>query len=230
MTPALHHDSAFSTRRQLTILLGLAAVFGGAFFWIAADVWHTNAPVGLDRVAGRLGITAGQSGPLRHNARLARMAEWVGSRRGVGLGALGVVTLALIWRDWIIALAAALSPIASFLSIEYVAKPLINDPVNIGGRMYPSGHTAGIAAVATTTIVLLYRRWGGSVAVVFSPLAATAVALVGLAVLRLELHHYPTDVLGGAVLGASVALALTALLVAGRRYAPPRRRDRPLST
>jgi membrane-associated phospholipid phosphatase len=191
-----------------------------AFFMLAVDVWHTNSPVGLDRAAWRLGITAGEDGPLDGNARWAHFAESIGSRRGVALGAVALLGLALIWRDAIVALVALLAPVASFVMTEYFAKPLINAPIPYGGRMYPSGHAAGVAAVAVTALLLLYGHWGAVAAVLFAPLAVAAVAVVGLGVLRLNFHHYPTDIVGGATLGAAVALTLTAVLDAGNRRLP----------
>lgn len=119
--------------------------------------------------------------------------------------------LALLWRDWVAGLAALLAPLASFVVTEYLAKPLINEPLPFGGRAYPSGHGAGVAAVAVSALVLFYRRWGGLGAVLVAPLAVAAVLAVALGVLALEFHH-PTDVLGGVALGGTAALWLAAVL------------------
>ena len=54
--------------------------------------------------------------------------------------------------------------------MEYIAKPLINAPIRYGGRTFPSGHTAGVAALGVTAIVIVYRRWGGMAALLLSPL------------------------------------------------------------
>jgi undecaprenyl-diphosphatase len=70
---------------------------------------------------------------------------------------------------------------------------------------FPSDHAT--AAFAIGVALLLRRRAWGAVVLVLA--AVLAVARVGMGV------HYPTDVLGGAALGAAAALVL---------YAPPLRR------
>ncbi len=221
MPDGSHPPGAVSTRRELGILLAATVVLGSAFVILAAEVWHANAPVTLDRALGRLGVTAGEDGLLGGNTRLALIGEWLGSREGVGLSAAALLALAVIWRDWLVGLLALLAPLGSFFVTEYLAKPLINEPIRYGGRTFPSGHSAGVAAVATMALVLLYRRWGGSAVALFAPVAVASTVLVGLAVLRLDFHHYPTDVLGGIVLGATSAVASTFLLAAtGRRLRP----------
>lgn len=66
---------------------------------------------------------------------------------------------------------------------------------------FPSDHTTLAFAVAAT-LWHLDRRWGIGL-VLFGLAVAVARVYIGA--------HYPTDVIGGAVLGTLVALALTAL-------------------
>jgi undecaprenyl-diphosphatase len=63
---------------------------------------------------------------------------------------------------------------------------------------FPSDHTTAAFAIGTA-LVLRFRGWGIAVLVLATILAATRVAM-GL--------HYPTDVLGGAVIGTAAALVL----------------------
>lgn len=194
------------------MLWALVAIVATAFVLLTADVWHANRQVGLDRAAAKIGMVAGEPGPLGSDPRRVELAERLGSRRGVGLATAALVGLALLWREWLAGLVCLLAPVACFAIIEYVAKPLINEPIPFGGRAYPSGHAAGVAAVGVSGIVLLYRRWGGLGAILFAPVACAAVMTVGYGVLALRFHHYPTDVMGGAALAATVVLTLTALL------------------
>lgn len=194
------------------MLFGGAAAMAAAFAVLAATVWHANEPVGLDRALAQLGIAAGEAGPLGGHPRLAHAAEQLGSRTGVGLAAVSLAGLALLRRDWVTGLVALLSPLVCFAITEYVAKPLINQPIAFGGRAFPSGHTAGVTAVTLAGLILLCRRWGRVAGILFVPFGVAAVSAVGLAVLALRFHHYPTDVLGGVALGSTVVLTLAGIL------------------
>ena len=194
---------------MLSVLLGIMAT---SFVLLSSAVWHANRQVALDRAAATIGIVAGEEGPLGGDRRRAELAERLGSRRGVGLAAVALVGLALLWREWLAGLVCLLAPVACFVIIEYVAKPLINEPIPFGGRAYPSGHAAGVAAVAVSAMILLYRHWGGLAAILFAPVGVAAILSVGLGVLALRFHHYPTDVIGGVALAGTVALTLTAVL------------------
>jgi len=65
---------------------------------------------------------------------------------------------------------------------------------------FPSDHATGAFAIAVA--LLLRNRLAGTVALVLGVLIAVARVVVGA--------HYPTDVIGGAVLGAAIAIALYA--------------------
>jgi len=70
---------------------------------------------------------------------------------------------------------------------------------------FPSDHATGAFAIAVALV--LRNRLAGGIALVLAVLVAVARVVAGA--------HYPTDVLGGAVLGAAIALVL---------YAPALRR------
>ncbi|MFT4212214.1 MAG: phosphatase PAP2 family protein [Microbacterium sp.] len=67
---------------------------------------------------------------------------------------------------------------------------------------FPSGHTAAAATLATVAVVLLRRWW---------VLLLGTVWVVAMALSRTYLHaHWASDTLGGALVGAGVALAVAA--------------------
>lgn len=200
------------------LLLSVVAVgaLAGSFVALAAVVWETRGIVELDRLAQRLRRSGPMDGLLADGAPLGfssllRPEEVVnlGSKMFVVPAAFVLALLALILRDRIGALVAVAGPGVTGALTEYFLKPLINAPE--GPRAFPSGHAGGVTAIALVVVVLAYRRWGWPLAAVVTPLAAVLVLLVGAALLRLD-RHFPTDVLGGGVLAASVVLGLIAAL------------------
>ncbi len=213
------------SRREYLVLSVLLAMIALSFVALTADVWHTNAEVALDRAAAGLGMEVGEKLPVGAEHRRAQLAEQLGTREGVGLATAAFVALAVLWRQWVAGLVCLVAPVACFFVIEYVAKPLINEPIPFGGRTYPSGHAAGVAAVAASATMLLYRRWGGVAAILFAPVGVAAVVAVGFGVLALRFHHYPTDVFGGVILAGAAVLALTILFSVGWELLIDRRRS-----
>ena len=84
--------------------------------------------------------------------------------------------------------------------------------VQVWNHSYPSGHTVTATALYLTFAVLACRvlRRTHERAVVFAA-AALVVALVGLTRVYLGAHH-PTDVVGGAAVGAAWAFLLAGLI------------------
>jgi undecaprenyl-diphosphatase len=139
------------------------------------------------------------------------------------------LALAVVWRRGSLLIAVLLADIVAdalaggLKAATQVERPPLryaHPKALIGlpsGSSFPSGHTATSFACAT---VLSY----------FAPRAAPAFYLLALAIGFSRIYvgvHWPLDVLGGAVLGVAVGLAVTALLRrgAGRRLSArsPRR-------
>lgn len=79
------------------------------------------------------------------------------------------------------------------------------------GKSFPSSHAVNNFAVATL-LSRYYRRWRGGF-FLWASLVALSRPAVGV--------HYPSDILGGAVIGVCVALAIVALWTwTARRYFP----------
>jgi undecaprenyl-diphosphatase len=133
--------------------------------------------------------------------------------------------LALAWRrPWLFAEVAASAVTADVLSyalrqatgrprppsVYAEPKPLVGVP---GSGSFPSGH-ASIAFACATTLSFAAPRAAPAFFVLAAAIAWSRV-YVGV--------HYPLDVLGGAVLGALIAIALR-LLLRGRLRLPRARR------
>ena len=123
-----------------------------------------------------------------------------------------LVALCLALRRLNGALLAAIAiPLAPALT-DYVFKTLFAPPHPYGS--FPSGHTTAAFAVATVVAVLLAapgKRLSGQSRLVMALAALLAAAAVGVAVIGLGIHT-ATDALGGAGVGAFVALSVALLL------------------
>jgi undecaprenyl-diphosphatase len=106
-------------------------------------------------------------------------------------------------RWWLIVLVLLVAPV-----IEQVAKHLVGRTRPRGSAMgFPSGHMTGAAAFAVIAIYFAIKEpWSRVQRLGLTTVVAVMMVLVGLA--RLVLHaHWPSDVLGGFLLGSSCAAA-----------------------
>jgi undecaprenyl-diphosphatase len=106
-------------------------------------------------------------------------------------------------RWWLIALILIGAPV-----FEHAAKVLVGRTRPQGRAMgFPSGHSTGAAAFAVLAIYFAVKeRWGRMQRLAVTITVLCVMVLVGIA--RMVLHaHWPSDVLGGFLLGGSCAAA-----------------------
>ena len=106
-------------------------------------------------------------------------------------------------RWWLIALILIGAPV-----LEHAAKLLVGRTRPQGRAMgFPSGHSTGAAAFAVLAIYFAVKeRWGRMQRLAVTITVLCLMVLVGIA--RMVLHaHWPSDVLGGFLLGGSCAAA-----------------------
>ena len=202
-----------STAARVATLLGMtvAAAATVVFFGVSEDVVQHDGLATRD--ASRLAwITHHRSGTLVSSSRVL---DTVGSI-GVVLAIAVAVGLLLWWRR--VPIAAAITPVAAVLMAGATAGALkviidrarptpAHQLIAELNQSFPSGHATDSAALGVSAAVLvaiyLLRRPLARLAV----LAVGAVVPVAVAASRLELGvHWPTDVVAGLALGATVAL------------------------
>ncbi|HEV8226828.1 MAG TPA: phosphatase PAP2 family protein [Methylomirabilota bacterium] len=104
-------------------------------------------------------------------------------------------------RWWLVVIVLLAAPI-----VEQTAKYLVGRPRPRGKAFgFPSGHMTGAASFAVIAIYFAIKeRWNRATRMALTAVVLVMVFLVGLA--RLVLHaHWPSDVLGGLLLGSSCA-------------------------
>jgi hypothetical protein len=139
-------------------------------------------------------------------AEVASLITELGSAAAVGGVAVGLCAGLFAGRRFRTAVRAAAAMLAGAAGAELMKRVLERRIGAHGGLAYPSGHTAGAAAAATTLalVVLPIIPWrlarrAGAAAVVA---VATAVGLGMVA----QGSHFPADVLGGIAFGALIPL------------------------
>lgn len=195
---------------------GAAAVLAGAcavVFVVLAIVYSGSRTAGRldDRLFAVLPDAGTAKRALNHLATTAPL---------VAFGVVVVATTAMLaarrWRD---AVFTAAAPALTLLVAE-VGKRVV-DRTTDGFLALPSGHTAGITAVALTVAVLLLQRSPEHVVgtAVLGWLVASLLG-AGMGLVMVALHdHYPTDTLAGycAAVATTLGVAFAIDLVTERR-------------
>jgi membrane-associated phospholipid phosphatase len=117
-----------------------------------------------------------------------------------------VAGLVALRHDRVRAIACLSGPAAVAVLVELVLKPVVGRHFE-GVLSYPSGNVADVAAVATAWTLAVTPRFRPFVVAV----AAAATLAMADAVIALR-WHYPSDALGGLVLGVAVVVFVDGLL------------------
>lgn len=193
-------------------------LFGGWLYWAFA-VWHrANWLVAFDRtVALRLHYSPHwfQSGLLTYTL--------LGNPHSMTIIIAIVTVLLLLLRQSKGAVFFVINAGVLAAFGNYLVKQLIQRPrptawrlTNIGGFSFPSGHATTTTVLIGSLLVLAYdliqdptvKRWLLGIGLVLILAMLISRIVVGV--------HYPSDVLGGAVLG-SLILYVSARITAGHR-------------
>ena len=218
----VHRPARFVWRRLTPGELGLEVTTLLAVLGVASFTFFANA-----RVAHRTGVGIFDADGLRLADRLASDAVIDVIAVATHLGSLPVVSalvlataVFLLWRrEPGRAAVLVLGTVALFVLV-HVLKATFDRPrparphVDVGLSAFPSGHAA--YAVAWVAVALALTRAMPTVAARFAFVGVSLAIAAFVAASRVYLRvHYPSDVFGGAALGAAVfaLLGLAALVI-----------------
>ncbi len=115
--------------------------------------------------------------------------------------------------------AVLLSPLTKHLVSR--ARPTAFFRTSATGYSFPSGHTLNVTCLALALGFILWRlSWHRAVKIAWTLALIVYVASVGASRVVLGVH-YPTDVLGGFLLGTAWATLLMALVLGAERWRSP---------
>jgi membrane protein DedA with SNARE-associated domain/membrane-associated phospholipid phosphatase len=216
-----HKEIAFLVRRfdpgerfglSVTIGVGIVVIFGIAFGQIFDEV-----------IEGETGFV---DGPVLRFLAERRSPEATTIMRGItflggSIVALGIMTVAIVvdrvktrgfrqpaFLAFCLVGALGLSPVIKLIVQRH--RPELSPVADVGGYAFPSGHATTSMIVFGALAFVLTRRlsWGTNVWIWSA--AVAAAFLIGFSRLYLGVH-WPTDVVGGWMLG-SLWLALAAVV------------------
>jgi undecaprenyl-diphosphatase len=152
-----------------------------------------------------------RSGDVNHVA----IAVSDSGRSPTVLAILGIVALLVVlWRRWYRpGLAAAAAFVAASIAVD-ILKPLFDRArpprhlalVRIESPAFPSTHATTTSALAAAVLVsVVWETWRRTVVV--TSVLVTLVVLIGGCMVYLG-AHWPTDVLGGWILGTAIGAAI----------------------
>jgi membrane-associated phospholipid phosphatase len=181
--------------------------------WRALSLGGAALFLGLGVLVFAIGLLPGDSTlyeevMARRNPAILEFFSWAnvfGSWKGLLPAALVLFAISPEARKrwWLIVLVLVAAPV-----FEQAAKYLVGRTRPRGSAMgFPSGHMTGAAAFAVIAIYFAVKEpWNRVRRLGLTAVVVVMMVLVGLA--RVVLHaHWPSDVLGGLLLGSSCAAA-----------------------
>jgi undecaprenyl-diphosphatase len=200
-------------------LLATSLVLGVLFLHLGDEV-HEGDTLAADRIALQTidRQTASVPVAVANDVSLPGAEMTVG---GIGL----ILAVVLLLRRRVLDALFVTASIGGYAALTVLVKHLVQRqrPVSFfrvpeSGYSFPSGHTLGATCIAVAAGYFLWRSgWGSGAKVTLTLALVAAVALVAGSRLVLGVH-YPTDVLGGVLLGGAWMAALVAARCAVERW------------
>lgn len=175
--------------------------------------------IGLVRCAGGIGLddaVMAEIGPAQTAGAatvtpIMLIATWAGDwtpRLGVAIGAAGLLLLRHQWRRalWLAAVIGVAAGLNTALKHGFsLARPLsVPHLDSVTTFAFPSGHAANTTALVGALTLVSGRRWALWPAGIMALLVGVSRTWLGV--------HWPTDVIGGWMVGGAVLLAAAPLL------------------
>lgn len=213
------------SRPRLRHLAVVAALVTAAFLVLAVVPWpplrHVDAAAPAAGHAWLVHATVARDVTL--------VVTDLGSPVAVDVVTAVAIVVLLVLRRWRAAVVVAVARLGELvtetllkIAVHRARPDLLPHLVSAGGASFPSGHTAGSAAVYGTVVIVLGARLAAPVRRRLLVAAGVWVALVAASRVLLGVH-FPTDVLGGVAVG--VAWIAVALLAVPARSGRTRRQE-----
>lgn len=208
-------------RRAFLLLLAVSLAFVAAFMYLGEEVREPATTRTDQRLLARV-ADATRQWPLDLSKTVSLLATVP-----VIIVITAVIGASLArqrrWADITLLIAAIvgatlLSPLTKHLVSR--VRPTAFFRTAATGYSFPSGHTLNATCLALALGFILWRMpWRRAMKVAWTPALVVYAACVGTSRVVLGVH-YPTDVLGGFLLGAAWSTLLIALVLAAERRWP----------
>lgn len=220
--PSVDSPTRTPEHRTAARATGVLALCSVLLLVLVAVEWHPLLTVDGD-IADTTHRWAVDEPGVTHAFRI--LTDWVWDPWAMRILA-AVAVLWLVWRRnawWTAVWLAATCAVGTLLQQVLKAavgrpRPVWPDPVDTAHfAAYPSGH-ALTATVVCGLLLWLLHHYGAGRALSFTALALAVISVVGVGLTRIWLGvHWPSDVLGGWLLGA---MLVTLAVLIHQRYRP----------